>query len=30
MPYERYLAVYVCREPKRPLEEMWPSFKHMD
>lgn len=30
MHHERYLAVYVCREPKRPLEEMWPSFKHMD
>lgn len=28
--YERYLTVYVCREPKKPLKQMWPSFKHMD
>jgi len=28
--YERYLDIYVCREPKKPLKEMWPSFKHMD
>lgn len=30
IPYEKYLNVYVCREPKRPLEEMWPNFKHLD
>jgi hypothetical protein len=28
--YERYLPVFLCREPKKPLEEMWPNFKHMD
>lgn len=28
--HERYLTIYACRGPKRPLEEMWPSFKHMD
>ncbi len=30
LSYERYLDIYACREPKKPLEEMWPSFKHMD
>ena len=28
--YERYLRVYLCTEPKQPLEDMWPNFKHMD
>lgn len=28
--YERYLNIYICRSPKKPLREMWPSFKHMD
>jgi len=28
--YERYLGIYVCKEPKKPLEDMWPEFKHMD
>lgn len=28
--YERCLDIYVCREPKKPLKEMWPSFKYMD
>ncbi len=28
--YERYLPVYVCTEPKKPLEDIWPSLKHMD
>jgi hypothetical protein len=28
--YERYLPIYLCKEPKKPLEEMWPSFKRMD
>jgi len=28
--YERYWWIFVCRGPKKPLEEMWPSFKHMD
>ncbi len=30
MPYEKYLDVHVCRNPKQSLEEMWPSFKHLD
>jgi hypothetical protein len=30
MRYERVLSVYVCKEPKKPLEEMWPVFKRMD
>jgi len=30
IPYEKYLDVYVCRNPKQSLEEMWPSFKHLD
>ncbi len=30
IPYERYLAIYICRRPKKPLVEMWPNFKHLD
>ena len=30
IPYEKYLGVYVCREPRKSLGEMWPSFKHLD
>jgi len=30
IPYEKYLDVYVCREPREALDEMWPSFKHLD
>lgn len=30
MPYEKYVDIYVCREPKKPLEEMWSGFKHLD
>jgi len=30
MGHERVLSVYVCRDPKEPLEEMWPCFKNMD
>jgi len=30
IPYEKYLDVYVCREPRESLDEMWPSFKHLD
>ena len=30
MNYERYLPVYVCRGPKRSLEEILPTFKHLD
>ncbi len=28
--YERYLPVYVCTEPKKSLEDIWPDLKHMD
>ncbi|MGD2093710.1 MAG: glycosyltransferase family 39 protein [Phycisphaerales bacterium] len=28
--HERYLPVYVCRNPKKPLKDMWQSFKNMD
>jgi hypothetical protein len=27
MPYENNLPVYICRKPKRPLEEVWNSIK---
>jgi hypothetical protein len=30
MNYERYLPIYVCRGPKRSLEEILPAFKHLD
>ena len=30
IPYEKYLNVYVCRKPKKPLDAMWSSFKHLD
>ncbi|UCF15533.1 MAG: glycosyltransferase family 39 protein [Phycisphaerales bacterium] len=30
IPYERYLDVNTCRSPKKPLDEMWPNFKHLD
>jgi hypothetical protein len=30
MHHERYLVAFVCRKPKKPLDQMWPSFKHMD
>ncbi len=30
IPHERYLDVNLCRNPKRPLEEMWRNFKHLD
>jgi len=28
--YERYLPIYVCRNPKRPLEEILTILKHLD
>jgi hypothetical protein len=28
MPDENDLPVYVCRDPKMPLKEAWPEFKH--
>jgi len=30
MNYERYLLIYVCKGPKKPLEEILLSFKHLD
>lgn len=29
MPYEN-TPIYVCREPKQPLDEVWGEFKHWD
>jgi hypothetical protein len=26
-PKERQLPVYVCRKPRRPLEEAWPALR---
>jgi len=28
--HEKYLDIYLCRGPRKPLEDMWPSFKHLD
>ena len=30
IPYENNLAIYVCRNLKMPLKEMWPQLKHYD
>jgi hypothetical protein len=30
MPYENNRPIYVCRNPKFPVEEVWPQFKHYD
>jgi hypothetical protein len=30
MPDEDDLPVYVCRDPRAPLEELWPRVKHYD
>jgi len=30
MPHESRLPIYVCRRPVKPLEELWPVFKHLD
>jgi hypothetical protein len=30
IPHERYLDINLCRIPKKPLEKMWPNFKHLD
>jgi hypothetical protein len=30
MPYESGLDVYVLRQPKRPLAQLWPRLKHFD
>jgi hypothetical protein len=27
MPFQRDKAVYVCRDPRRPLREVWPELK---
>jgi len=27
MPFLRKKAVYVCRDPRRPLRELWPELK---
>jgi hypothetical protein len=28
MPYENNLTLWVCREPRIPLEQLWPRVKH--
>ena len=30
MPYENDLAIYICRNLKKPLRELWPHIKHYD
>jgi len=30
MPYETDLPIYVCRQPKLSLQEVWPQVKHYD
>jgi len=30
MPYENHRPVWICRQPKVSLEEMWPRMKHFD
>jgi hypothetical protein len=30
MPYENDDPVYVARQPKRPIQEIWPTVKHFD
>jgi len=30
MPYENHLPIYVCRGPKTPLAQLWPSLKHYE
>ena len=30
MPYERGLTLYLCRNSKQPLAELWPSLKHYE
>jgi len=30
IPYENRLPIYMCRKPVKPLEELWPVFKHFD
>lgn len=30
IPYEKSLTIYQCRKPRKPLQEMWPDFKHLD
>jgi len=30
MPYENNLPIFVCREPRVTLEEIWPQVKHFE
>ena len=30
MPYENNLAIYICRNLKMPLKELWPQLKHYE
>ena len=28
MPYETELPIYICKKPKIPLKDVWPSVRH--
>jgi hypothetical protein len=30
MPYEDSLGVFVCREPRAPIPELWKQAKHYE
>ncbi|HET7752499.1 MAG TPA: hypothetical protein VFK85_01200, partial [Anaeromyxobacteraceae bacterium] len=30
MPYERARWIWICRDPARPLAELWPSTRHYE
>jgi Dolichyl-phosphate-mannose-protein mannosyltransferase len=30
MPYEAEKAIFVCRKPRRPIEELWQGVKHFE
>jgi len=30
MPYERGLTLYLCRDSKQPLADLWPALKHYE
>jgi hypothetical protein len=30
MPYERARPIWLAREPRRPLAEVWPALRHVD
>jgi hypothetical protein len=30
MPYENNLPIFVCRQPRVAIEEVWPQVKHFE